>query len=72
MKLLSFGRTRAFAVIAATFLLAGCFNSQPDFTPFADGMKALGICFVVCAALKALASLIRSDAKKERGGDDDA
>src|SRR2546425_454664 len=52
-----FIRTHALLVGSAiTFLLAGCIKSQPDYRPFGDGMKAIGICLVVCAAVKALAS----------------
>ena len=47
--------------------LAGCNVSQPDYTPFGDGMKAIGICLVVCAVVRALAELVISEIKS---GDD--
>ena len=50
-------------------LFAGCKNSQPDYTPFADGMKAIGICLVVCAVVGALSDLVKGESKTDRETD---
>jgi hypothetical protein len=47
----------ATALIWAAMGMSGC-NRQPDYTPFSDGMKAFGICLVVCSVVRALADLI--------------
>jgi hypothetical protein len=40
----------AFAGLIA-LALCGCGESQPDYTPFADGLTAIGICMVVAAVV---------------------
>ena len=70
----------ALACIAATLLLTGCLESQPDYTPFGDGMKAIGICIVVYGVVQALAELVKGEKpdsknqpsrKGRRSSDDD-
>ena len=58
--------TRIIVVLPATMLLAGCPGSQPDYTPFGDGMKAIGICLVVYGVVQALASLVMAEDKKPK------
>ena len=58
--------TRIIVVLPATLLLAGCPGSQPDYTPFGDGMKAIGICLVVYGVVQALASLVVAEDKKPK------
>ena len=58
--------TRMLVVLPATLLLAGCPGSQPDYTPFGDGMKAIGICLVVYGVVQALAILVMADDKKPK------
>ena len=58
--------TRIIVVLPATLLLAGCPGSQPDYTPFGDGMKAMGICLVVYGVVQALAILVLADDKKPK------
>jgi hypothetical protein len=47
--------------VAAPLLLTGCLESQPDYTPFGDGMKAIGICIVVYGIVQALAGLVKTE-----------
>jgi len=47
--------------IIPVLLLTSCNESQPDYTPFGDGMKAIAICLVVAAVVRALAELAVSD-----------
>jgi hypothetical protein len=47
-----------FLLVVLATLLTGC---GPDYTPIADGMKALGICFVVYGVIAALADLIKGE-----------
>jgi len=51
---------------AATVLLGGCVSSQPDYTPFGDGMKAIGISLVIYGVVKALADLVMADDKQPK------
>ena len=44
----------------------GCASSQPDYSPFADGMKAIGISLVVVAIVGALADLIMAEGKRPK------
>jgi hypothetical protein len=61
-------RTIALLVCSAvTLLLAGCVESQPDYGPIGDGLKAIGVCLVVVAVVKALASLLRIENRKGNG-----
>ena len=53
------------ALAVIVLILSACGQSQPDYTPFGDGMKAIGICLVVCAVVNALASLVRGENKSE-------
>jgi len=59
--------------IVPILLLSGCGGSGPDYSPPADygpvgdGMKAIGICLVVCAVVKALAELVQSGHKPKEG-----
>ena len=53
--------------IIPALLLSGCGDSGPDYTPFGDGMKAIGICLVVCAVVRALAELVQSGNKPNEG-----
>lgn len=54
-------KTRTFLIGAiAVTLLSGC-ASGPDYTPIGDGLKAIGICLVVCAVVAALADLIKGE-----------
>ena len=46
------------ATLAATLLLGGCSSPQPDYTPFGDGIKAIGISLVVVAVVGALADAL--------------
>ena len=46
-------------LVAVIVTLSGCSEAVPDYTPFATGLRALGICLVCCAAVKALAELIK-------------
>ena len=52
--------------LAATLLLSGCNESQPDYTPVGDGMRAIGICLVVYGVVQALASLVTAEDKKPK------
>ena len=54
------------AVTLLLFLTTSCRSSQPDFTPFAVGLKALGICVVVATVVSALADLVKSETKAAR------
>ena len=47
------------ALFTILLCLTGCFETVPDYTPFATGLQALGVCLVCCAAVKALADLIK-------------
>lgn len=58
--------SRIIVVIPVTVLLGGCYQSQPDYTPFGDGMKAIGICLVVFGVVQALASLVMAEDKKPK------
>jgi hypothetical protein len=58
--------SRIIVVLPVTVLLGGCYQSQPDYTPFGDGMKAIGICLVVFGVVQALASLVMADDKKQK------
>ena len=51
--------------IPTTLLLGGC-GSQPDYTPFADGMRAIAISLVVFAVVQALAELVMAEDKKPK------
>jgi hypothetical protein len=53
--------------IVPVLLLSSCGDSGPDYTPFGDGMKAIGICLVVCAVVRALAELVQSGNKPSEG-----
>jgi hypothetical protein len=55
----------AFAGLIA-LALCGCGESQPDYTPFADGLTAIGICMVVAAVVKALADLVIAGEKESK------
>jgi len=55
----------AFAGLIA-LVLCGCGESQPDYTPFADGLTAIGICMVVAAVVKALADLVIAGEKESK------
>ena len=50
------------AFIALPVLLTHCGAGgsppPPDFTPFGDGLKAIGICFVCFAVVQVLGSLL--------------
>jgi len=59
-------KKNAFIWIVPILLLSGC-DSGPDYTPFGDGMKAIGICLVVCAVVRALAELVQSGRKPDEG-----
>ena len=41
--------------------LAGCNESQPDFTPIGDGLKTIGICLVCFAVVQVLGALSKQD-----------
>ena len=60
--------TRILAALPAILLLGGCRDPQPqpDYTPFGDGMKAIGICLVVYGVVQALAELVMADDKKPK------
>jgi hypothetical protein len=47
-----------FLLVVLATLLTGC---GPDYTPFAEGAKALGICFVVYGVVAALADLSKGE-----------
>jgi hypothetical protein len=49
--------SRVLAVLPATLLLAGCPQSQPDYTPFGDDMKAIGISLVVYGIVQSITSV---------------
>jgi hypothetical protein len=49
------------ACISVGVLLGGCGESVPDYTPFGDGMKAIGICIVVHGIVQALAGLVKTE-----------
>ncbi len=50
--------------IVPVLLLSGCGDSGPDYTPFGDGMKAIAICLVVAAVVRALADLAVNESDK--------
>ncbi len=53
--------TSAFiAFFLAALAVTGCVKSGPDYTPIGDGMKAMGICLVVCSVVAALADLMKA------------
>ena len=58
--------SRIIVVLPVTVLLGGCYQSQPDYTPFGDGMRAIGICLVVYGVVQALASLVMAEDKKPK------
>ena len=58
--------TRVLVALPSTLLLAGCPGSQPDYTPFGDGMRAIGISLVVFGVVQALASLVMAEDKKPK------
>lgn len=57
------GSLQKSAPLALCLLLSGC-GSQPDYTPFGDGMKAIGICLVVYGIVNALVALIQGENEK--------
>jgi hypothetical protein len=59
-------KTSRIAILPVTLLLAGCPGSQPDYTPFGDGMRAIGISLVVYGVVQALASLVMAEDKKPK------
>ena len=60
-------KKNVFFWIVPILLLSGCGDSGPDYTPFGDGMKAIGICLVVCAVVRALAELVQGGHKPDEG-----
>ena len=58
--------SRVIVVLPVTVLLAGCPGSQPDYAPFGDGMKTIGICLVVYGVVQALAELVMAEDKKPK------
>ena len=58
--------SRIIVVLPVTVLLGGCYQSQPDYTPFGDGMRAIGISLVVFGVVQALASLVMAEDKKPK------
>ena len=60
-------KKKVFFWIVLILLLSGCGDSGPDYTPFGDGMKAIGICLVVCAVVRALAELVQGGNKPGEG-----
>ena len=58
--------TRIIVVLPATLLLGGCPGSQPDYTPFGDGMRAIGICLVVYGVVRSLTELVMAEDKKPK------
>jgi len=57
--------SRVLAILTAALLPSGC-GSQPDYTPFADGMRAIGISLVVFGVVQALAQLVMAEDKKPK------
>ena len=53
------------AVLPTTLLLGGC-GTQPDYTPFGDGMRAIGILLVVYGFVQSLTILVRAEDKKPK------
>ena len=53
------------ALIALPVLLTHCgggdYPPPPDYTPFGDGLKAIGICLVAFAVVQVLGSLANGD-----------
>jgi hypothetical protein len=56
----------ALATLPVMFLLGGCSESQPDYTPFGDGMKAIGISLVVYGVVQVLGSLVQAGENKPK------
>ena len=40
-------------------LLSGCYESQPDYTPIGDGLRAVGICLVCYGVVLVLGELVK-------------
>ena len=45
-------------LIVLSLILSGCMESQPDYTPIGDGLKAIGICIVCFAVVQVLGALV--------------
>ena len=65
-------KRKALIWIIPALLLSGCGDSgpdytPPDYTPFGDGMKAIGICLVVCAVVRTLSELVQGGNKPNEG-----
>ena len=58
--------SRVLAVLPAILLLGGCQGSQPDYSPFGDGMKAIGISLVVYGVVRSLTELVMAEDKKPK------
>jgi hypothetical protein len=53
----------------AALLLVGCAKAtpQPDLAPLGEGLKAIGICLVVTAVVRALTLLVLAGDKHPKG-----
>ena len=48
-------------LIVLTVILPGCMESQPDYTPIGDGLKAIAVCLVCFGVVQVLGSLVREN-----------
>ena len=48
-------------LIMLTLVLSGCLESQPDYTPIGDGLKAIAVCLVCFAVVQVLGSLVKEN-----------
>jgi hypothetical protein len=48
-------------LIMLSLILPGCMESQPDYTPIGDGLKAIAVCLVCFAVVQVLGALVRDN-----------
>jgi len=48
-------------LIVLSLILTGCLESQPDYTPIGDGLKAIAICIVCFAVVQVLGALVKDN-----------
>ena len=48
-------------LIPLTLILPSCMESQPDYTPIGDGLKAIAVCLVCYSVVQTLGNLVREN-----------